>query len=113
MRQALWLSPSTCSASVDRAEHMIERRRRDGGDQRVAVAVELIVPAARDGMAEIMPLQARQRRARFVGGARLARLGLRDPRLGDFGLRPQPPLCRLILPAASPSSTRQPVASSR
>ena len=49
------------------AEHMIERRRRNGRDQRVALAVELVVPAAGDGMAEIMPLQARQRRARFFG----------------------------------------------
>ena len=75
----------------DRAENMIKRRRRDRGNQRGAVAIELIVPAARDGMAEVMPLKARQRRARFVGGARFARLGLRDPRLGDFGLRPQAP----------------------
>ena len=38
-----------------------------------------------------MPFEPHQRRARLVRGARLARLGLRDPRLGDFGLRPQPP----------------------
>ena len=38
-----------------------------------------------------MPLEPRQRHARFVGGPRLARLGLRDPRLGHLGLRPQPP----------------------
>ena len=38
-----------------------------------------------------MPFEPRQRRARFVRGPRLARLGLRDPRLGDLRLRPQPP----------------------
>src|SRR5436190_21787140 len=69
---------------------MLKRGRRDGGDQRVAVAIELVVPATRDGMAEIMPLEPRQRRARFIRGPRLARFGLRDPRLGDFSLRPQP-----------------------
>ena len=58
----------------DCAEHMIERRRRNGGDQRFAVAVELVVPAAPHGMAEIMPFEPRQRRARLVRRARLARL---------------------------------------
>ena len=38
-----------------------------------------------------MPLEPRQRHARFIGSAGLARLGLRDPRLGHLGLRPQPP----------------------
>src|SRR5436190_23989420 len=47
------------------AEHVIERRRRYGGHQRAALAVKLVVPAAGDGMAEIMPLQPRQRRARL------------------------------------------------
>ena len=42
-------------------------------------------------MAEIMPLEPHQRRARFVRGAGFAALGLRDPRLRDLGLRPQPP----------------------
>ena len=74
-----------------RADNMIERRRRDRRDQRIAVAIELVVPAARHRMAKVMPFKARQRRAGFVGGADLACLGLRDPRLGHFGLRPKPP----------------------
>ena len=37
-----------------------------------------------------MPLQARQCRAGFIGGADDAGLGLRDPCLRQFGLRPQP-----------------------
>ena len=74
-----------------RAEHMIERGRGDGGDQRGAVAIELIVPAAGHVMAEVVPFQAHQRRTRLVGGTGLAGLGLRDPRFRKLGLRPQPP----------------------
>src|ERR1700730_7823655 len=41
-----------------RAENMIKRRRGDRSDQRVAVAVELIVPAARDRVAKVVPVKA-------------------------------------------------------
>ena len=45
-----------------------------------------------------MPFKTRQRGTCLVGGSRLSRLGLRDPRLGEFGLRPQPPARSLDLP---------------
>src|ERR1700737_1756657 len=70
---------------------MIKRRRGDRSDQRAAVAVEFIVPAARAGVAKVVPVKARQCSARLIGGASLARLGLSDPRLRHLGLRPQPP----------------------
>src|SRR4051794_15617240 len=69
---------------------MIERGRWDRAHQRVALAVELVVPPTRYRMPKEMPLQARQRRARFIGGADDAGFGLRDPCLRQFGLRPQP-----------------------
>ena len=43
---------------------MIKRLGRD--DQRPAVTIELIVPAARDGKVEIMPFEPRKGRARFI-----------------------------------------------
>src|SRR5580692_12369501 len=68
---------------------MIKRRRRNRGDQRCSVAVELIVPPSRDGVTKVMPFKARQRGARLVGGTIFTSLGLRDPRLSQLGLRPQ------------------------
>jgi len=41
----------------DRTENVVKRRRRDGRDQRPAVTIELIVPAARDGMGEIVSFE--------------------------------------------------------
>jgi hypothetical protein len=51
--------------------------------------VELIVPAARDGVAKEILVKACQCGARLASGAGLARFGLGDPRLGHLGLRPQ------------------------
>ena len=97
-----------------RRKDMIERRRRDRGDQRRhRAAIELVVPAARDGVPRVKPLEPRQCDARFIGGTGLARLGLRDPRLGHLGLRPQTSGVPPDVALASPSSTRQPVTSSR
>ncbi|MGY3290403.1 ABC-type branched-subunit amino acid transport system ATPase component [Bradyrhizobium sp. LM3.6] len=88
--QALALTFQYLLRFRDCAENMIERRRRNGVDQRFAVAIELVVPAAPHGMVEIMPFEPRQRQARLVRRARLAGFGLRDPRLRNLGLRPQP-----------------------
>ena len=75
----------------DRAEDVIERRSGYEIDQRSVVAIELIVPAAQHGMAQIVPIEPVQRLERFVGSARLSRLGLRDQGLGNLGLRPSAP----------------------
>jgi hypothetical protein len=68
---------------------MIERRRRDGRYKQFAFAIKLIVSAARDWMLKIMPVEAGQCRARFIGSIRVAGLDLRDPSFRNFGLRPQ------------------------
>src|SRR6185437_419784 len=73
------------------AEHVIERRRRNGRYRRASLAVECVVPAAGDGMAEIVLIETRQGVAGFGGGTRLARLRLRDPGFCHFGLRPATP----------------------
>src|SRR6185437_13109520 len=70
------------------AQDVIERRCRNCSDQRFAVAVELIVPGAGDGMTEVMPIEPRQSGTRLIRGSHFTGLGLRDPCLRNFGLRP-------------------------
>src|SRR5712671_5384236 len=75
----------------DRADDMVKRGCRDGIDQRSAVAIELIVPATRHRMAQIVPVQPYQGFERLVDRALLSGLGLRNPGLRDLGLGPEPP----------------------
>lgn len=75
----------------NRAEDMIRRRRWNGIDQRATLRVELVIPAASHRVHQVMLVQALQRRAGVVGGARLACFSPRDPCLGHLGLRPAAP----------------------
>jgi len=83
--------------------------KRDAGIVAIneSPAVELVVPARPDGMAEVVPLQPRQRRARFVGGAGSPASPAAIHALAILGLRPARRLCRLDLACAVPSVARQ------
>lgn len=73
----------------ERAEDVIERRRRDGVDGRAAISIELGMPAAAHRVVEIEGLQPRQRLPGLGSGAFFAAFGLRDPGLRQFRLRPE------------------------
>ena len=75
----------------NRAENMVKCRGRDRIDQRSVFAIELIVPAAQNGMTQIVSMQPSKRLAGLFGRALLSRLSLRDPGLGDLRLRPATP----------------------
>jgi hypothetical protein len=56
--------------------------------QRSIVAIELIAPAGLDGVTQIVLIKTNKGASCFAGCTVLARLGLRNPCLCDFGLRP-------------------------